>query len=82
MHSLIAYVFIGAGGPRADILAAIWLVFCILALFLISRSTRIRVARRLVAGVQPARAGDPSLRKSLNLGIWRRLAKTVKRKVE
>ena len=44
MFFLSKQILIGPGGPLVDILAAIWFVLIILALFLTPRSTRIRVA--------------------------------------
>lgn len=51
---------IGPGGPWADTLAAIWLVLIVLALFLIPRFTRIRLAQRLGVGIRP-RLGESGL---------------------
>ena len=53
MFFLTRQILIGPGGPLADILAAIWFVLIILALFLIPRSTRIRVAERFGLGILP-----------------------------
>jgi len=59
---------IGAGGPLANILAAIWLVVMILSLFLIPRSTRMRIAKRFGLGIRP-RLGEPGVRASLKVRI-------------
>ena len=53
-------VLIGLGGPGADVLAAIWLAMGVLALFLIPRDVRVRVAKRFGLGIRP-RLGEPGL---------------------
>jgi len=52
----------------ADILAAVWLVVIILSLFLIPRSTRIRVPQRFGLGIRP-RLGETGIRASLKVRI-------------
>jgi hypothetical protein len=59
---------IGAGGPLAELLTAIWLVVIILSLFLIPRSMRIRVAERLGLGIRP-RPEESGLRASPKVRI-------------
>lgn len=61
-------ILIGPGGRLGDILAAIWFVLLIMALFLIPRSTRIRVAERFGLGLRP-RLGEPGLRPSRKVKI-------------
>lgn len=61
-------MLIGSGGPLTDILAAIWFALVMLAVFLIPRSTRIRVAERLGLGIRP-RLGEPGLRAPLKVRI-------------
>lgn len=68
MFFLSKQILIGAGGPLTDILAAIWFAFIILAVFLIPRSTRIRVAERFGLGIR-SRPGEPGLRTSLKVRI-------------
>jgi hypothetical protein len=52
----------------ADILAVVWLVVITLFLFLIPRSTRIRVAEGFGLGIR-ARLGEPGIRAFLKLKI-------------
>jgi hypothetical protein len=68
MFFLNKQILIGPGGPLADILAGIWFALIILALFLIPRSTRIRVAERFGFGIRP-RLGEPGLPASLRVRI-------------
>jgi hypothetical protein len=69
MFFLNKQILIGPGGPWADILAAIWLALIILSLFLIPRSTRIRVAERFGLGIRP-RLGEPGIQASLKIRIF------------
>jgi hypothetical protein len=68
MFFLNKQILVGPGGPWADILAAIWFVLIILALFLVPRSMRIRVAERLGLGIRP-RLGEPGIRASFKITI-------------
>jgi len=68
MFLLTHQILIGPGGPWADTLAGIWFALGILALFLIPRSTRIRIAERSGLGIRP-RLGEPGLPASLKVRI-------------
>jgi hypothetical protein len=68
MFLLTHQILIGPGGLWADTLGGIWFALGILALFLIPRSTRIRIAERFGLGIRP-RPGEPGLRTSLKVRI-------------
>lgn len=61
-------ILIGAGGPLGEILAAFWLIVIIVSLYLIPRSTRIRIAKRFGLGIRPS-LEEPGVRASLKVRI-------------
>jgi hypothetical protein len=68
MHPLITYILIGSGGPRADVLAAIWFALGILALLLIPQGYPDPRCPEIRAW-NSTRPGSPGLQASFKIRI-------------